>query len=84
VLPALIGGLGAIMGYMRIRDALPGADPRYHAEMWEVGISEACLPLKVGLFALAVAVVPLVVGEIRRRRKGSSPAMPPRRPPARG
>jgi hypothetical protein len=82
VLPALIGGLGAITGYMRISDALPGVDPRYKAEVWEVGIAEACLPLKVGLLALGVAVVPLVIGEIRRRR-GSSRAPATRRPPPR-
>ncbi len=68
-LPPLLGAAGYAHGATMVEQALKGVDPTQRDAMAAVGYAEAKLPLYFGLGAGAVGLVPLVIGEARRRSR---------------
>jgi hypothetical protein len=69
VLPLLAGAAGMLLGSMKVHAAIEFADPAHRAELLAVGMAEASLPLKLGAIVFGVGLVPLIIGEVRRRRR---------------
>jgi hypothetical protein len=68
-LPPLLGAAGYAFGANMVEQALIGVSPEHREAMAAVGYAEAQLPLYFGLGAGGVGLVPLVIGEVRRRSK---------------
>lgn len=69
VLAPLAGVLGYLYGSSMVEAALAGVDPARRAELAAVGYAEARIALHFGLGVGGVGLVPLVIGEVRRRRR---------------
>lgn len=71
-LPPLIGAGGYALGAIRVEAAIDAADPAYRDQFAEVGYAEARHNLYFGFGAGGVGLLPLVIGEVRRRSKVKS------------
>lgn len=68
-LPPLLGAAGYAYGTSMVDRVLVGISPEQREAIALVGYAEARLPLYFGLGAGGVGLVPLVIGEARRRSR---------------
>jgi len=71
LIPLLLGVLGYVLGTSQVDSALVGVDPSQRAALAAAGYAEAKISLYFGLGAGGAGLLPLIIGEVRRRGKAS-------------
>jgi hypothetical protein len=69
VLPPLVGVVGYLSGRSKVNAAISYAAPQHREELKRVGYQQAGYPLYFGVGSGVVGIVPLAIGEVRRRKK---------------
>lgn len=69
VLPPLLGVVGYLSGRSKVNAAISYADPRHREELMRMGYEQAGYPLYFGIGSGVVGIVPLAIGELRRRKR---------------